>query len=107
MLSIDEIKVEYVDMKSACDAKRLALFVTYAIDLSLAHVAEQQCDFYSSIGDTVMCKQYDIIVKDKRLAFSTELKKVDKILRGLYYAQDNDVYMNDHYNALAVLFAGL
>ena len=99
----NEIKAQYDDLKNVIDAKRVALFETHAIDLNDAHDASLQSDFYSSVGDMIMAKQFQDIVIQKRSAFEIEIQKINKVSSGLFYAGENNLYLENHYNVLVLL----
>ena len=99
----NEIKAQSDDLKNVIDAKRDALFETYSIDLSEAHDASFQSDFYSSVGDMIMAKQFQDIVTQKRSAFEIEIQKINKVSSGLFYAAEHNLYLENHYNVLLLL----
>ena len=98
-----ELKEQYDALAVLIDAKRVALYETYAIDLSEAHDASLQSDFYSSIGDMIMAKQFQDIVTQKRCLFEIEIQKINKVTSGLFYATEHNLYLENHYNVLLLL----
>ena len=98
-----ELKEQYDALKIVIDAKRDLLFETHAIDLNDAHDASLQSDFYSSVGDMIMAKQFQDIVTQKRCLFEIEIQKINKVASGLFYASEHNVYLEDHYNVLLLL----